>query len=191
MAAFKIKSLSSILIFVSGFAAALLLLYGYTYFYLLSGDFDTDSYDSKLITLGKQCTASQDVPVASLLIYKGKIIGEGKNDVIKNQNPSGHAELNAIADCFKNIGYQKFKSLDRGHLILLTTYEPCTMCKGAIQEYGIQKVVFSFAKRKADKFLNFKHDLKYYYHLKQAKNKRLQYDLFKLHPHFDTIQYPY
>jgi len=65
------------------------------------------------------------------------------------------------------------------------------MCKGALQEYGIKKVVFSFAKRKADKFSNFKYDLKYYFNLKQAKNKRLQYDLFKRSPNFDTIQYPY
>jgi tRNA(Arg) A34 adenosine deaminase TadA len=92
---------------------------------------------------------------------------------------------------FQKNRYQKFKSLDKESLILLTTYEPCTMCKGAIQEYGIKKVVFSFAKRKGDKILNFKNDLKYYYHLKQTKNKRLQYDLFKLHPDFDTIQYPY
>lgn len=88
----------------------------------------------------------------------------------------------------KKMGYQKFKSLDKEHLILLTTYEPCAMCKGTIQEYGIKKVVFSFAKRKGDKISNIKNDLKYYYYLKQTKNKRLQYNLFKMHPDFDTIE---
>ena len=52
-------------------------------------------------------------------------------------------------------------------------------------------VVFSFAKRKNDKFEAFKNNIKYHIHLKQMKNKRLQYDLFKMHPGFDSISYPY
>lgn len=185
------KNLRIVIVFLVGVVAAFLLPFLFTYCYAFSADFDAGIYDNALISLGKESAATNDIPVAALLIYKGKIIGKGCNDVLKNWNPSGHAEINAIADCFKKVGYSRFKSLHKDHLFLLTTYEPCTMCKGAIQEYGIKKVVFSFAKRKIDKISNIKNDLKYYYYLQQMKNKRLQYDLFKMHPDFDTIQYPY
>lgn len=185
------KNLFIVIVYLSGMASVLLLLFIYSYFYIFSNNFDAENYNTSLIALGKKSIPSGDVPVSSVIIYNGKIVGEGYNDVVKNQNPSGHAEINAIADCFRKIGYSKFKTLNKDYLILFTTYEPCSMCKGAIQEYGIKKVVFSLAKRKADKISNLKNDLKYYYHLKQMKNKRLQYDLFKLHPTFDSIQFPY
>lgn len=191
MKLFNQKKFFILIGYLSGMASLLLLLFIYSYFYVFSDDFDAATYNDTLIELGKKSIPSGDVPIASLLLYDGKIVGEGYNDVVKNQNPSGHAEINAIADCFRKIGYSKFKTLNKDYLILFTTYEPCSMCKGAIQEYGIKKVVFSLAKRKADKISNLKNDLKYYYHLKQMKNKRLQYDLFKLHPTFDSIQFPY
>ena len=191
MKLFNQKKFFILIGYLSGIASVLLLLFIYSYFYVFSDDFDAATYNDTLIDLGKKSIPSGDVPVASLLLYDGKIVGEGYNDVVKNQNPSGHAEINAIADCFRKIGYSKFKTLNKDYLILFTTDEPCSMCKGAIQEYGIKKVVFSLAKRKADKISNLKNDLKYYYHLKQMKNKRLQYDLFKLHPTFDSILFPY
>ncbi|MSP08000.1 MAG: hypothetical protein EXR15_05010 [Chitinophagaceae bacterium] len=89
------------------------------------------------------------------------------------------------------MGVKKFNSLDRKKLILLTTFEPCPMCKGAIQEYKINNVIFNLAKGEKEKIIYFKNDIKYYFNLRQTKNKRLQYDLFKLHPDFDSIKYPY
>lgn len=186
------KSKKSLLIvFLAGFSFAFLILYILSYSYIFSSTFDAEKYELKLLNLGKESLISKDIPVASLLLYKGKIIGEGKNDVLKNNNPSGHAEINAIEDCFKKIGYQRFSKLKKDQIILLTTYEPCEMCKGAITEYGIENVVFGFAKRNKDKYYYFKNDVKYYLNLKQMKNKRLQYDLFKMHPSFDTISYPF
>lgn len=191
MKIFNQKKSSLLISFLIGFAIAFVVLFFYPFFYVFTPDFDAKQYDSKLTELGQKSLLSKDIPVAALLIYNDEIIGEGHNDVVKNNNPSGHAEINAIADGFKKLGYQKFMALDREKLIVLTTYEPCTMCRGAIEEYGIKRIIFSFAKRKEDKFQYLKNDLKYYYHLQQMKNKRLQYDLFKMHPDFDSVAYPY
>ena len=188
---FKGKTLLTVVAFLLGMTSVLLILLIATYSYIFSYDFDSENYNATLIALGKKSIPSGDVPIAALLLYDGKIVGEGYNDVVKNQNPAGHAEINAIADCFRKIGYSKFNTLNKDYLTLLTTYEPCKMCRGTIQEYGIKHVVFGLAKRKADKISNLKNDLKYYYYLKQMKNKRLQYDLFKLHPTFDSIQFPF
>ena len=191
MKLFNQKKFFILIGYLSGIASVLLLLFIYSYFYVFSDDFDAATYNDTLIELGKKSIPSGDVPVASLLLYDGKIVGEGYNDVVKNQNPAGHAEINAIADCFRKIGYSNFITLNKDYFTLLTTYEPCEMCRGVIQEYGIKHVVFGLPKRKADKISNIKNDLKYYYYLKQMKNKRLQYDLFKLHPSFDSIQFPF
>ena len=191
MKIYNSKNFFLIIAFTLGFLFAFLILYLLSYSYIFSSNFDAKKYESRLLTLGKESLVSNDIPVASLLIYNNEIIGEGKNDVLKNNNPSGHAEINAIEDCFKKIGYQKFSKLKQQQLIMLSTYEPCEMCKGAIKEFGIENVVFSFAKRKKDKYNILKNNVEYYLNLQQMENKRLQYDLFQMHPGFDSLSYPY
>lgn len=176
---------------IIGFFCAILFFLGLTYLYCLSSKFDSKKYDSKLIELGKESIVSRDVPVSSLIIYNEAIIGEGKNDVLKNNNPIGHAEINAIKDSFKKIGVEKFNCLDRKKLILLTTYEPCPMCKSIIQEYNIKKVIFCYPKSLREKLNYLKKDYEYYINLNQSKNKRIQYELFKMHPAFDSVNIPY
>lgn len=185
------KKQNSIIYFCLGIIFTVFVYQIIVWFYIFMPNVNYKQYDSKLIGLGKQSIVSGDVPVASIITYDGKIIGEGKNDVLRNNNPSGHAEINAIEDCFKKIGYQKFSTLNKDKLILLTTYEPCSMCKGAIEEYNIKHIIFSFPKTVNDKFQSFKNDIKYYNALRQTNNRRLQYDLFKMHPAFDSIAYPF
>lgn len=178
------------LVFVSGMALAFVLWFSYSYCYRMGEDFDSSPYEKQLSELARECLDSNDVPVAALLLYKGKVIGAGKNDIAKNQNASGHAEINAITDCLQHIAYRRFQTLDKKQLILLTTYEPCPMCRGAIQEYGIGKTVFNLPKRSRDKLIEVRNQMHYYWNLRQTKNKQLQYDLFRLDPDFDTIAYP-
>ncbi|MCU0439902.1 MAG: nucleoside deaminase [Raineya sp.] len=187
----RLKKITPLFYFIAGFLVAIILLFTYSYIYLFSSEFNSKDYNEQLIRLGKESISSKDVPVASIIIYDGKVIGEGKNDVLKNNNPSGHAEINALKDCFEKIGVEEFKKLDRDKLILLTTFEPCTMCRGAIQEYNIKKVVFGYPKSIKDKFNYLKKDFRYFWNLNQSNNKHLQYDLFKLHPTFDSTAVPY
>lgn len=187
----KIKSLFlKLSLYAFYFLASMLLCYAFTFCYRLRENVDIKKYEKKLISLGRKSIPSGDVPVACLLVYHDSIIGEGFNDVRLNNNPSGHAEINAIKNCFEKIGYLKFKTLDKTQLTLLTTYEPCTMCKGAIEEYDIRNVIFGLNKNTTDKIYNLKKDLIYYKNLRQTTNKRLQYNLFKECPTFDSIQSP-
>ncbi|CAM4047921.1 MULTISPECIES: deaminase [Flavobacterium] len=162
-----------------------------TNLYLFSTNKNITNYEKRLSSLAEKCIPSNDVPVASLLIYNDSIIGEGYNDVSKNNNPSGHAEINAVKNCFDKIGYKKFKALDRNKLYLITTYEPCKMCRGLIEEYDISNVIFGLSKKSRDKLISIKKDFNYYRNLKQTTNPRLQYDLFKRYESFDSIKHPY
>ena len=88
--------------------------------------------DSTLFSLGKRSLPSLDVPISAVIIYNDSIIGKGYNDVLKNNNAAGHAEINAISKALKKFGYNKLMSLNRDSLVLISTFEPCPMCKAAI-----------------------------------------------------------
>ncbi|HXD93649.1 MAG TPA: deaminase, partial [Bacteroidia bacterium] len=60
----------------------------------------------------------------------------------RDTNIGGHAEINAISNTIKNIGTQNFNQLNRDSLILITTFEPCLMCRGAIIENRIKHIEF-------------------------------------------------
>ncbi len=85
-----------------------------------------------LAELGAAAAADLDVPVAALLVHDGTIIGRGRNTVLRDGNAGGHAEINAISDALRTLGPAGLDALDRDKLVLLTTFEPCAMCRGAI-----------------------------------------------------------
>ena len=166
------------------FVTPLLLCFALTFYYRLHQNIDIHQYENELQSLGRKSIPSGDVPVACMLLYHDSIIGEGYNDVSFHNNPSGHAEINAIRNCFEKMGYVKFKTLNRRYLTLITTYEPCPMCKGAIEEYDIEHIVFSLNKTSRDKLKYLEKDILYYKNLTQSTNKQLQYNLFEQCPTF-------
>lgn len=185
------KLIFKLLPFTLGILITILTYYIITISYSFNEKKNILKYEKTLKKLGEQAIIYNDVPVACLLLYKDSIIGKGYNDVVKNNNPSGHAEINAVKNCFEKIGYKEFLKLNRNELYLITTYEPCVMCKGLIEEYNISNVVFAYPKKVQDKIIMIKKDINYYKDLKQTTNPRLQYDLFKKHNFFDSIKYPY
>ncbi len=83
-----------------------------------------------------------DEPISAILLYNYSVIGRGHNTILSDTNAVGHAIVNAINNAVKSIGWEQFNSLDKNSLILMTTTEPCQLCKAVIQEYGIPKVEF-------------------------------------------------
>jgi cytosine deaminase len=75
------------------------------------------------------------IPIGSVLVYRGKIIGRGHNRRIQNGSPILHAEMDALA----NAGRQTAKVYRES--TLYTTLSPCAMCSGAIVLYRIPHVV--------------------------------------------------
>jgi len=72
------------------------------------------------------------IPIGSVLVKDGKIIGRGHNRRVQKDDPIIHAEI----DCLQNAGrIGTYKDT-----ILYSTLMPCYLCGGAIVQFGIKKV---------------------------------------------------
>ena len=75
------------------------------------------------------------IPIGSILVHRGKIIGRGHNKRVQDGSVILHGEMDAL----ENAGRQP-ASVYR-ECTLYTTLSPCPMCSGTILLYGIPKVV--------------------------------------------------
>ena len=144
----------------------------------------TPEQRTRLLQLAELSLQSSDVPVGALLIYRGKVIGEGCNTVLRNQKAGEHAEVNAISAAIAALGMEEFSSLDRRELLLISSFEPCIMCGGAFVNYNIQNVFFM--KEKDLSYTGKEEGLfvRYLIRRRQVKSNREQDDLFEKHPRY-------
>jgi cytosine deaminase len=75
------------------------------------------------------------IPIGSVLVYQGAIIGRGHNRRVQKGSPTLHAEMDAL----ENAGRQSATVYRESSLY--TTLSPCAMCSGAIVLYQIPRVV--------------------------------------------------
>jgi cytosine deaminase len=75
------------------------------------------------------------IPIGSVLVCDGRIIGRGHNQRVQNGSVIHHGEMN----CLENAGRQKAEVYQR--CTIYTTLSPCPMCSGAILLYKIPHVV--------------------------------------------------
>ncbi len=72
------------------------------------------------------------IPIGSVLVKEGKIIGRGHNKRVQDGDPITHAEI----DCLRNAGrIGSYKGTE-----LYSTLMPCYLCAGAVVQFGIKKV---------------------------------------------------
>ena len=79
--------------------------------------------------------AEGGIPIGSVLVLDGKIIGRGHNQRVQRGSVIHHAEMN----CLENAGRQKASVYQR--CTIYSTLSPCPMCSGAILLYGIPEVI--------------------------------------------------
>jgi tRNA(Arg) A34 adenosine deaminase TadA len=106
--------------------------------------------DTELVSLSKrelrntsiQAIENGDEPVSAVVLYNYSLIGRGYNTLLSDTNAVGHAVINALNDVVKSKGWEQFNALDKNSIIVMSTTEPCQLCKAALQEYGILRVEF-------------------------------------------------
>ncbi|AKC31869.1 tRNA adenosine(34) deaminase TadA [Candidatus Pantoea carbekii] len=84
-----------------------------------------------------------EVPVGAVLIQKNKIIAEGWNQPISQNDPTAHAEIMALRK-----GGKVLKNYRLLNTILYVTLEPCLMCVGAMMHSRITRLVYGAKDRK-------------------------------------------
>lgn len=75
------------------------------------------------------------IPIGSVLVHNGKILGQGHNKRVQNSSVVLHGEMDAL----ENAGRQPASVYEES--IIYTTLSPCPMCSGAILLYGIPQVI--------------------------------------------------
>ncbi|ALZ75498.1 nucleoside deaminase [Rheinheimera sp. F8] len=79
--------------------------------------------------------AEDGIPIGSVLVIDGKIVGRGHNQRVQKGSCTLHAEM----DCLENAG--RLSAADYRRAVLYSTLSPCDMCSGTVLLYGIPKVV--------------------------------------------------
>lgn len=92
-----------------------------------------DKFMKEAIKEAKKGLKEGGIPIGSVLVKNGKIIGRGHNRRVQNLDPMEHAEIN----CLRNAGrIGSYKGTT-----IYSTLMPCYLCAGAIVQFGIKKVV--------------------------------------------------
>jgi len=94
-----------------------------------------DPFFKEAINQAKKGLSEGGIPIGSVIVHDGKILGKGHNRRVQKGSVILHGEM----DAFENAGRQDAKIYKES--TIYTTLSPCPMCTGAILLYGIPKVV--------------------------------------------------
>jgi tRNA(adenine34) deaminase len=86
---------------------------------------------------GRQAQALGEVPVGSVVVIDGAIVGQGFNQPITSHDPTAHAEIVALRDAARRLGNYRLPGAT-----VYVTIEPCQMCVGAMIHARIARVVY-------------------------------------------------
>lgn len=94
-----------------------------------------DRFLDEAIQEAKNGLDNGGIPIGSVIVHDGKVIGRGHNQRVQKGSCTLHGEMDAL----ENAGRQPASVYQNS--VLYTTLSPCSMCSGAILLYGIPKVV--------------------------------------------------
>lgn len=94
-----------------------------------------DEYLAAAIDEARRGLSTGGIPIGSVLVLDGRIVGRGHNQRVQK----GSAVLHAEMDCLENAG--RLGAADYQRAVLYSTLSPCDMCSGAILLYGIPQVI--------------------------------------------------
>jgi len=99
------------------------------------------SIDEKFMLLAlkeaEKSAALDEVPVGAIIVKDNKVIARGHNLREKSNDPTSHAEINAIRKACKKLGSWRLEDCT-----IYVTIEPCSMCAGTLLWTRIKKIVY-------------------------------------------------
>jgi tRNA(adenine34) deaminase len=85
-----------------------------------------------------------EVPVGAVVVFEDAIVGRGNNRVLRDSDPTAHAEIVALRAAGQALGNYRLEGCT-----LYATLEPCAMCAGAILHARIERLVYAASDPKA------------------------------------------
>jgi guanine deaminase len=110
---------------------------------------EQEKYMQRAIDLSRESVKLGGGPFGAVIVKNGHIIAEASNGVTKNNDPTAHAEINAIRKAA-----QVLQNFDLSGCEIYSSCEPCPMCLGAIYWARLDKLYFANTKEDAAK-INF------------------------------------
>jgi len=91
-----------------------------------------DSFMEAAIAEAQQGLSEGGIPIGSVLVKDGNIVGRGHNKRVQDDDPVVHAEIDCLRQAGRIGSYRE--------TILYSTLMPCYLCAGAVVQFGIKKV---------------------------------------------------
>jgi tRNA(adenine34) deaminase len=85
-----------------------------------------------------------EVPVGAVVVHDGEVIARGQNRVLRDLDPTGHAEIVALRAAAQVLGNYRLNGCT-----LYVTLEPCSMCAGGMIHARLDRLVYAAADPKA------------------------------------------
>jgi len=92
-----------------------------------------------------------EVPIGAIITLNGEILARGQNRVLRDHDPTAHAEIVALRHAARALGNYRLvdKENKNGGCTLYVTLEPCAMCAGAILHARVSRLVYAAPDPKA------------------------------------------
>jgi tRNA(adenine34) deaminase len=105
---------------------------------------------SLAIAEARAAEADGEVPVGAVIVSPaGEIVGRGNNRVLRDNDPTAHAEIVALREAGRTLANYRILTPEGEGCTLYVTLEPCAMCAGAILHARIVRLVYAAADPKA------------------------------------------
>ncbi len=88
--------------------------------------------------------AAGEVPVGAIVVANGVVMGRGQNRVLRDLDPTAHAEIVALREAARALGNYRLSGCE-----LFVTLEPCAMCAGAMIHARLSRLIYAAADPKA------------------------------------------
>jgi tRNA(adenine34) deaminase len=92
----------------------------------------------------RAAAAAGEVPIGAIVVESGVVIGRGQNRVLRDLDPTAHAEIVALRQAARALGNYRLPGCE-----LFVTLEPCAMCAGAMIHARLGRLIYSAADPKA------------------------------------------
>ncbi len=104
----------------------------------------TSDFMQAAIAEARAAEREGEVPVGAIVVFDGTIVSQGNNRVVRNNDPTAHAEIVAVRAAGLALGNYRLE-----RCTLYSTLEPCAMCAGAIVHARIAQLVYGASDPKA------------------------------------------
>jgi len=103
-----------------------------------------ETFMAEALAEARLAAAEGEVPIGAVVVADGRIVGRGRNARERLNDPTAHAEIQALHEASQELGRWRLSGAT-----MYATLEPCPMCAGALVNARIDRLVYGVADPKA------------------------------------------